>query len=183
MMIRIGVISDTHLGAASEQLVEQLVALWGNLDLILHAGDITSPSVIKALNRIAETVSVAGNMDGSGILPRSPRSRMIEVEDCLIGLIHGDIRTVGRSPLRGQDGEALNSILHPHLRDRFPGAHCIVFGHTHCPHNTLDDRILFLNPGAFRLGQASRAPTVGRLTAETGQIKGEILHIPDGSSS
>ena len=54
----IGVISDTH-GLLRTEARE---ALRGS-ELILHAGDIGKPEVLRDLKRIAPVVAVCGNVD------------------------------------------------------------------------------------------------------------------------
>ena len=45
----IGIISDTHIGRASNKLPSQVFKAFENVDLILHAGDIGDVSVIDEL--------------------------------------------------------------------------------------------------------------------------------------
>ena len=57
-MRHIGVISDTH-GLLRPQA---LSALQGS-DLIIHAGDVGDPAILKALGKIAPVLAVRGNID------------------------------------------------------------------------------------------------------------------------
>ena len=56
MVIRIGVISDTH-GLLRPEAVE---ALAGS-DRIVHAGDIGGPEILEALARVAPLTVIRGN--------------------------------------------------------------------------------------------------------------------------
>lgn len=61
MIIRIGVISDTH-GCRLPESVHQVFA---QCDLIIHAGDIGTQIIIDELETIAPVRAVTGNCDGS----------------------------------------------------------------------------------------------------------------------
>ena len=65
-MVRIGVISDTHGLLRPE--AEQLLA---GVAHIIHAGDIGSPNVIAALQRIAPVIAIRGNVDTAPWAERS----------------------------------------------------------------------------------------------------------------
>ena len=54
----IGIISDTH-GLARPEAIN---ALKGS-DLIIHAGDVGKPEVLRALREIAPVIAVRGNVD------------------------------------------------------------------------------------------------------------------------
>jgi hypothetical protein len=161
-MKRIGVISDTHVRGDSFEHIEALSQAWGPVDLVLHAGDILAPEVNQALDTLADTIAVAGNMDGAFILAQWPRKKTVQIEGVQLGLIHGDavIKRLGR-----QDHALVGDDLHAGLRRHFPQARCIVFGHTHEPHCAHADGVLFLNPGAFR-------PGMGRTSTGVIEIKG-----------
>ena len=54
----VGVISDTH-GIVRPEAVEAL----RDSELIVHAGDVGTPEVLKRLRAIAPTIAVRGNVD------------------------------------------------------------------------------------------------------------------------
>jgi len=70
----VGVISDTH-GLVRP---EALRALDGS-ELIVHAGDIGSPEVIAALERIAPVSAVRGNNDREQWAAAIPETEVVEV--------------------------------------------------------------------------------------------------------
>ena len=57
-MHRIGIISDTH-GLLRPEVAEGL----RGCERILHGGDINSPEILEALQKIAPTFAVRGNND------------------------------------------------------------------------------------------------------------------------
>jgi uncharacterized protein len=173
-MQRIGVLSDSHVREDSN-LAQRVGRAWGPVDLILHAGDITSPALLDDLRDIAPTRAVAGNMDGLAILAWLPLSAEFHVEECRLALSHGDLgseRVESRSQRRGGEDDELRALL----LARFPRAQCLVYGHTHRPFCRLVEGRLFFNPGACH--QRAPSPTIGLLTVCGSQVTGEILALP-----
>ena len=75
----IGLISDTHIPDWARILPLNVLDAFANVDLILHAGDLTSLKAIEELEDLAPVMSVQGNMDrAKGI--DLPKARVIEAE-------------------------------------------------------------------------------------------------------
>ena len=49
----IGLISDTHIPDRAKEIPEKVFEAFSEVDLIMHAGDLTSPKVIDDLEQIA----------------------------------------------------------------------------------------------------------------------------------
>ncbi len=186
-MMRIGVLSDTHIGDEQVVLCETLAKVWGKVDLILHAGDVTSPAVIEELKRLAETLVVAGNMDGRAMWEAWPRERVVMVGRYQIGLTHGDfMRSMAgaRFPPHWKMPRHFDAAaLHAYLRSQFQRVDAIIFGHTHRPHNVRDGGVLFFNPGAWQRSEGGSS-SIGLLTIDDplrgeGGIRGEIIYLED----
>jgi putative phosphoesterase len=129
----IGIISDTHL-PDGRQLPQSIISVLKGVDLILHAGDIISLSVVEQLKMIAPLKAVHGNMCNMEVKASLPEKLTLEIEDLKIGLTHGS----------GGPSGFINRILrkfHPKIPD------IIVCGHTHETKVEFIDDILFLNPG------------------------------------
>ena len=154
-MTTIGVISDTHVReGGTRRIPERVFEAFRNVDLILHGGDLTSPRVIEELGAIAPILAVQGNNDRAwpGVLPIS---RRIEVEQVVVGLVHGYVPATGRprpKPLEDAPGNretGAYAVSHFEFDD---DVSVIVFGHSHRPF--LQDReingreVLLLNPGS-----------------------------------
>src|SRR2546425_13312467 len=80
---RIGLISDTH-GLLRNEAVE---ALRGS-ELILHAGDVGKPEILKELRQIAPVVAVRGNVDKEPWGKALPETAVAEAGSGLIYILH-----------------------------------------------------------------------------------------------
>src|SRR6266568_2639953 len=106
---RIGVISDTH-GLLRP---EALAALRGSR-LILHAGDIGSPGIIPALERLAPLVAIRGNIDEHlSWARRLPATEVVEAAGLHLYILH--------------------NIAQLDLKPRTAKLSAVIFGHSHKP--------------------------------------------------
>ncbi len=158
--MRIAVISDTHL-RTEEQVLEHL---WGHLhgvDSILHAGDVTTVEVARALARIAPLTGVAGNMDAPGLSSRWPSRRILELGPYRVGLTHGS------GPPHG---------LATRVRRSFGLLDAVIFGHSH--HALLDTSsgTLLLNPGSPTRPPAGQRPSYALLHVGM-QLRAELVQL------
>jgi putative phosphoesterase len=132
-MITIGVLSDTHLIQPDKWFRDKVQQCFTNADIILHAGDLTSLSVLEAF--AGKTVhAVHGNMCSPKTREMLPASRIIEVEGFHIALVHG----AGYMP-----------NIEDKLYNAFAPVECIVYGHTHRPNCQRYGPTLMVNPGSF----------------------------------
>ncbi|TBL80296.1 metallophosphoesterase family protein [Paenibacillus thalictri] len=135
--MRIGVISDTHMPSRSKQLPQALVTGLSGVDLLLHAGDWTSPDVIGLLEAIAPVDGVAGNNDGYDIIDRFGHKKLLTLAGRRIGIVHGHI---------GSRPTMENALMAFVGEETAPDV--IIFGHSHIPHSELVKGILMFNPGS-----------------------------------
>ncbi len=159
-MIRIGVVSDTHMNAYDQAFAETMSRVLGGVDMILHAGDITHISVLDCFGQ-AEVLAVAGNMDQGPSTRDLPTKRIIKAGTKRIGLMHGWGAKQG---------------LMERVAGEFSGDNvdCIVFGHSHQPTNLIKNGILLFNPGTAMGGRPGG--TVGLLEVDQG-IEGSIIKL------
>lgn len=161
--MKIGVLSDTHIPHRARAIPAQIRHAFKDVDLILHAGDLTSLWVLEDLERIAPTYAVRGNCDSLEVCSKLPVTRIITVEDHKIGLTHGN-----RGICRTTPENALSAFREEGNVD------CVVFGHSHQPYNLMTfDRLLF-NPGSATDPRWGPKPTYGILHIEK-TIWGEIV--------
>ncbi len=166
-MTMIGVVADTHVPQRLAQLPDRLADALRGVDLILHAGDITSRQVLVDLANIAPVQAVAGNADlvGHGL----PLTRVIDVDGRRIGLAHGHggwaKYLVGK--LRDRVGYREEYYLKI-VVESFGRVDAIVFGHTHRAFTERRAGVLLFNPGPVAPDYYNTAgPQIGllRITA------------------
>jgi putative phosphoesterase len=132
--LRIGVISDTHVRTLSEIPTPILAAL-AKADLIVHAGDFTERAVLEGLRTLGKVKAVSGNMDASELKEMLPGKELFVVNGRRIGLTHGS----------GAPWGIANRI-----RDMFPEADVIIYGHSHKAGKQFIRGSLLFNPGRAR---------------------------------
>ncbi|HWI66255.1 MAG TPA: metallophosphoesterase family protein [Symbiobacteriaceae bacterium] len=158
--MRIGVISDTHIPKRAYAIPQQVLDAFAGVDLILHAGDLVVPGVIEELSRIAPVHAVAGNNDTPDLVAELGLTKELDLAGYRICLTHGHVGT-GKSTVE-------RALSH------FPGAHCVVFGHSHIPYQQWHGTTLAFNPGSAT--DRRRAPhcSYGMLYLEPGGLRAEI---------
>lgn len=138
---RIGIISDTHIKRASFTFPERLYSVFGDVDLILHAGDIQNENVIMELTEFAPVFAVAGNCDGWDLAHSLGRKRLLNIREKRIGLIHGFAR--------GHDAWLkAYAEFDERMELENPKLDCLVFGHSHVPMIERENGMLIINPGS-----------------------------------
>lgn len=158
-MITIGVLSDTHLIEPDKWFKEKAKLCFADADMILHAGDLTSMSVLEVF--AGKTVhAVHGNMCSPKTLENLPSSKIIDVGKFRIALVHG----VGFMP-----------NIEDRLFDAFVPVDCIVYGHTHKPVCHRYGPTLMVNPGSFTI-----TGTYGIITVDDRGIEGKIHYMGIG---
>jgi putative phosphoesterase len=132
-MITIGVLSDTHLTGPNKLFREKVNRCFADVDMILHAGDLTHISVLDAFD--GKTIhAVHGNMCGYQAQIDLPAKKVIEVNGFQIGLAHG---------------AGFYRNIEERLYNEFGPLDCIVYGHTHKAAVRRIGKTLFVNPGSF----------------------------------
>jgi len=162
----IGLISDTHIPDHAKKLPEQLKEVFRGVDLILHGGDIYSPSVLNELERIAPVLAAEGDDDPTYTINdvRVKRKHTINIDGVTIWLMHKKPQ-----PLPPFSKEV------PWL-DEPPGV--IVFGHTHKATLEKHQGILHVNPGSPTFPSYNlKLGTVGLLTVNSGRVEAEIIQL------
>lgn len=131
--MKIGVISDTHIPVRAKEIPREVLEAFSDADLIIHAGDIVSFEVLNELAKLAPVEAVSGNMDPAEIKEQLPPTKTVQVGNKKIVVMHG----------QGSPEETVRMA-----ETGFPGADCVVFGHTHRPYTGYKGRTLILNPGS-----------------------------------
>ena len=141
----VGIISDTH-----GRLPHSVAAAFNGVDLIIHAGDIGEPEILKALDEIAPTIAVRGNMDYGRWAHPLAAIESIEFNQTHIVVLH-DVYRLESGP----------NIVAPNV---------VISGHTHRPLQEENKGVLYINPGSAGYPKHGQPATVALL-----QINGHTL--------
>ena len=148
----VGVISDTH-GIVRPEAKNALK----DSDLILHAGDVGTPDVLKQLRAIAPTIAVRGNVD-RGAWARSLRlTEIVEVGEVRIYVLH-DLSDFDLDP-------------------RAAELAAVVSGHSHRPTAEVRGGVLFLNPGSAGPRRFSLPLTIAKLRVIGKSLSHEFIEL------
>ena len=182
LVLTVGVISDTHIPDRVRAMHPGIIPILSGakVNLILHAGDISSHGVLEDLARVAPVQAVRGNRDWV-FLKTLPLVLNLELAGVPLALMHGH-------------GGMLNYLVDKflYLRDGYDFARyqkklvesaaqakVIVFGHTHRPVNLNIDGKLLFNPGSASIGfEQELMPSTGLLRFFSGgEVRGEIIKL------
>ncbi|MCB0873072.1 MAG: YfcE family phosphodiesterase [Thermoleophilia bacterium] len=147
---RVGVVCDTHVGDVLPSLPDEVCAALAGVDLIIHAGDVTSRGVIDRLEAIAPVVAVRGNHDR--LLDDLPEDVVVTVAGVRIGVTHGRRNRAAEvcSVFAGLViGRPVTLGLARALRRRVGRVDCLVFGHYHLPFHQRVGGTDVVSPGAL----------------------------------
>jgi len=145
----IGVISDTH-GLLRPEAAEFL----HGSEHIIHAGDIGSPEIVPALQRIAPVTAIRGNVDVQPWARGFAETEVVELAGLHIYVIH--------------DVNALD------LNPKAAGFAAVISGHSHKPAQQMKDGVLYFNPGSAGLRRFSLPISIGRLEISAAGIRGSL---------
>src|SRR5260221_9866911 len=84
---RIGVISDTHIPSRASRVPDAALRHFEDVELILHAGDLSVLAVLDQLAAFAPVEAVQGNVEQAGVVQVLPVKRQLVVGGCVIGLV------------------------------------------------------------------------------------------------
>ena len=149
----IGVISDTH-----GLLRPEAVAALQNSSLIVHAGDVGKPEIIKTLGEIAPVVAVRGNIDTGAWALDLPARQTTQVGNAWLYVIH-DVNELDINPVAG-------------------GFNVVISGHTHQPLIEQRRGVLYLNPGSAGPRRFRLPISVALLYVRGDSTDAEILELP-----
>ena len=176
-LMKIGLISDTHIATSEESLPEQLRGIFKGTDLILHAGDVYDLSVLDRLQEIAPVKAVRGNGDPWSLTQdsRVDETIVMDILGLRLGLTHG----LDYPPPPWRSVEAAMEYEFGGRVDIF------VFGDTHVPVAEAHNGILMVNPGSPTLPHGIKEPgTVALLEIfDAHKLSVQIIPLSDNQRS
>ena len=150
--MRIGVISDTH-----GLLRPEAVAALNGSDLIIHAGDVGARDVLEALQTIAPTIAVRGNVDTSPWAQALAETEVVLAGGLRAYVIH-QIRQFDKDPVKEQFD-------------------AVIYGHSHKPSIEWRDGVLFLDPGSAGPRRFKLPVTLALVDISGGKLQAQIVDL------
>jgi uncharacterized protein len=122
----------------------------------VHAGDLSTASVLDELLQLGPVAAVHGNVDSPELRRELPEALSLDLEGIALAVVHDSGPAKGRLE---------------RLRARFPEADAVVFGHSHLPLHEEDEGFQIFNPGSPT--ERRRAPhrSMGEATIAGGRIE------------
>jgi putative phosphoesterase len=159
---RIGVLSDTHIPQRGARLPDALLRRFEDVELILHAGDLSTLAVLDQLSAYAPVEAVRGNVEQQEVVLALPLKRTLVMGGCEIGLVHilGERKDYRRN-----------------AHQEFMTARVVIFGHSHIPLLEDADGLMLLNPGSAMDRRQQPTCTIALLTITDGQPTAEIIPV------
>ncbi|QFU84102.1 metallophosphoesterase [Natronorubrum aibiense] len=166
----IAIFSDTH-SRRGHELEGEALATAREADVVIHAGDFTSPAALEAFRDECERFyAVHGNADSAPIRDRLPTETVVEADGIRVAVTHR------------RDGGEMGLAMF----GRSNAADVVVSGHTHRPTVVETEDCLLLNPGSHadprgnRPGFAVLEERSDEHAAGKTRLAGEIRQ-PDGT--
>ena len=150
----IGVLSDTH-GRLREAVLKKLA----HCELIIHAGDIGTVTVLDQLRRIGEVVAVKGNVDHGSWSARLKESECIDFYRKRILVVH-----------------SLDDLtMHPESAN----VDVVIYGHSHRASNYYNNGVLYVNPGSAGPRRFTLPTSIAYLRLVDKQFVPEIVPVEE----
>jgi len=125
-------------------------------DLIMHAGDVCTASVLDELAGFAPVRVVRGNNDGPDVAAwGAPDTLDLDFGGLRVAMVHD------AGPAAGRPGR---------LRRWFPRADLVLFGHSHIPLDQAADGQRIFNPGSPTDRRRQPRGTLGILEIDGGRL-------------
>jgi uncharacterized protein len=159
----IAVIADTHTRGMQRPLPAGAWPYLESADHILHAGDVTDPTVLDELRALAPVTVVMGNCDAADVRDWGATDEAVVV--------------LGKVPIAMIHDSGLARGRRHRMRTRFPQARAVVFGHSHQPMSKDDDGLLLFNPGSPTWKRTAPFTSMGLLWIDGSSIEGEVVPV------
>ena len=132
--MRVVVLADTHAPRRWRGCPPRVAQQLRGADLILHAGDVCTASVLAELAAYAPVAAVTGNNDAPDVAEWGATETVeLDLDGLCVAMIHDSGPAAGRLA---------------RMRRRFPAADLVVFGHSHIPLDESAEGLRIFNPGS-----------------------------------
>lgn len=154
--MRVVVLSDTHAPRRWRTCPPAVAGYLRQADLILHAGDVCTASVLTELAEYAPVTAVVGNNDDPSVAEwGASATAELDLDGLRVAMVHDSGARTGRLP---------------RMRRRFPGADLVVFGHSHIPLDESAPGLRIFNPGSPTDRRRQPHGTLGVLEVDDGRL-------------
>jgi uncharacterized protein len=147
-----GLIADTH-GLMRPEALDAL----RKSDLIVHAGDIGNPAVLKALRNLAPVCAIRGNNDQGAWARDLPDRDTLKAGTHTIHVLH-DLAELALDPAAS-------------------GFSVVISGHSHKPAIKTLNHVLYINPGSAGPRRFTLPVTVAALALRPDRCEASIIRL------
>lgn len=147
-------ISDTH-GLLRAGALDEL----RGVDVIVHAGDIGDPEILRQLRQVAPVTAVRGNIDTAEWSRSLPEREVLEIGGASLYVLH-NVQELDLDPTAA-------------------GFSAVIFGHSHKPLIEMRKGVLFFNPGSAGPRRFSLPISLGKLLVRNGKMKAELIQLKE----
>lgn len=162
--MRVVVLSDTHAPRRWRTCPPAVAGYLRQADLILHAGDVCTASVLTELAEYAPVTAVVGNNDDPSVAAwGAAETAELDLDGLRVAMVHDSGARTGR-------------LLR--MRRQFPQADLVVFGHSHIPLDESAPGLRIFNPGSPTDRRRQPHGTLGVLEVDDGRlVKASIIPV------
>ena len=154
--MRVVVLSDTHAPRRWRVCPPAVAGYLRQADLILHAGDVCTASVLTELAEYAPVTAVVGNNDEPGVARwGAAGTAELDLDGLRVAMVHDSGAAAGRMV---------------RMRRRFPASDLVVFGHSHIPLDESAPGLRIFNPGSPTDRRRQPHGTLGVLEIDSGRL-------------
>jgi uncharacterized protein len=173
---RFALLADTHDNLVEwGQTLERIKNALGNVDAIIHCGDLSTGQALEDLSKVAPVWAVRSSADPIEAPPRLVDGpRILQVADLQIGVVN----SLSVEPI---NADVSAGLRFPHVKgsevsSTLFGSHveACIFGGSHRTAIAITGGTLFVNPGSPSLAQKK---AVGVLVVDRDTISVEIISI------
>ena len=132
--MRAVILADTHVPRRARDLPAEVWAAIDNADVVIHAGDWVTASLVTAVRDRAPLLGVHGNNDGEDVRALVPEVARATYGGVRVAVVHETGAAAGREN---------------RMAAAFPDTDLLVFGHSHIPWDTTaPGGLRLVNPGS-----------------------------------